>query len=209
MRRTWVIRGGEDNRLVQDFIESGVTGVGYRMIGDGTTVTKREVSRVLREAGRTVPAQRAARFESFVHEIQLGDVIVMPDTPGGDIVIGEVTGDYEFHEDLDPDSYRHRRPVRWVARQALSTLPPEHENINKQRVTLKEAVGDDLDAFLTEALADPVDRAATARPSKAARGTSSSRVEPVVSNDLLCPGCHLLKNPVQFEPGDPLCTDCR
>jgi len=195
--------------LVEDFIDSGATGVGYPLIADGTTVTKREVAKVLRDEGWSVPSQQADRFNSFVNDIQIGDVIVMPDTPGGDIVIGEVTGGYEFHEELDAERYRHRRPVRWVARQALTTLPPDHENINKQRVTLKEAVGDDLDSFLSEALADPVKRAATAKPTKV-RGTArSARVEPEPSRDLLCPGCHLRKNPAQFEKDDPLCTDCR
>lgn len=194
--------------LVEEFIASGATGVGYPLIADGTTLTKKEVTKVLREDGWSVPSQQADRFDSFVNAIQSGDVIIMPDTPGGDIVIGEVTGDYEFHEELEPDRYRHRRAVRWIARQALANLPADHENINKQRVTLKEAVGDDLDEFLDQAMADPVARAATAKPTKA-RGTSRApRVEVVPSRDLLCPGCHLRKNPAQFGPDESLCIDC-
>jgi len=209
MRRTWVIRGGDDNLLVDEFIASGATGVGFPQIADGTTVTKKEVTTVLRADGWSVPSQQAERFDSFVNAIQSGDVIVMPDTPGGDIVIGEVIGDYEFHPELEPEHHRHRRPVRWVARQALTNLPADHENINKQRVTLKEAVGEDLDLFLTEAMTEPIARAATAKPSKVrSTGTRSSRVEIVPSPDLLCPECHLRKNPAQFAPDEPMCADC-
>lgn len=36
--RAWVVRGGDNNRLVDEFVDAGVTGVGYHTVPDGRTV---------------------------------------------------------------------------------------------------------------------------------------------------------------------------
>ena len=38
-RAHWVVRAGEENRLVDEFIDSGVTGVGYFTVPDGNDLT--------------------------------------------------------------------------------------------------------------------------------------------------------------------------
>ena len=210
MQRIWVIRGGEDTDLVDEFVDNGVVAVGYPQVPDGTTVAKADVVRLLKTDGGTVPRERAARFESFVREIEPGDVILMPDTPRGDIVIGEVTGAYEFHEEIDPESFRHRRPVEWKGRESVSALPESHRNLFKQRVTLKEASGEELDAFAAPALSGSATRSPTDHATKTT-SRASKRIEPddPRANDRLCPGCQLRKHPGQFEASSDLCTDCR
>ena len=100
-RRHWVVRAGEENRLVDEFIDSGVTGVGYFTVPDGTDLTYTAVRRLLvAEATSEALDLHTSMFIEFVKEISIGHIILMPDTPRRDMVIGDVTGPYEFHADL-------------------------------------------------------------------------------------------------------------
>ena len=47
----WVIRGGEQNRLVDAFVDAGVTGVGYGEVPDAEIMTRTEIRRLLVDGG--------------------------------------------------------------------------------------------------------------------------------------------------------------
>ena len=54
----------------------------------------------------------AGTLYRFVHEIQVGDIVVCPNRSLSTIDIGTVNGTYEFH----PESavHKHWRPVNWI-----------------------------------------------------------------------------------------------
>ena len=78
---------------------------------------------MLTAEGYATPGAAAKRFTRFVKEISIGDVILMPDTPRGEVVLGVVEGGYAFDREIDPEQYRHRRRVRWIGRHRLDDLP--------------------------------------------------------------------------------------
>ncbi len=208
----WVIRGGEDNRLVDQFVDQGITAVGYPSIGDGWGLTEPVVAATLR--AEKVPAAEAAasRFRQFVHDVAHGDVVVMPDTPRGEVVVGIVEGDYEFHPEVEPEAYRHRRVVRWIGRHGTADLPTEWQSLYRQRQTVRLLA--DADALVEHAArieADRVGRPAADRgkaPAKAPASVASTRAPKVVSVFRRCPECGLQKAPSQFG-SEELCADCR
>lgn len=204
-----MVRGGESNRLVDAFIDGGYIGVGYPQVPDGTTVSRTEVIDLLSEDGRTVPEQRAARFESFVQEMQVDDIVLMPDTPRGDMVIGVIAGDYGYQETIDPDHYRHRRPVTWLGREPIAALPDTHAHFFKLRQTLTEADAAGIEPFVHAALDGTPSKAATDRAPAKPPSRSGLAERERRRTEQLCLSCGLLKNKAQFGPGDTLCSDCR
>jgi predicted Mrr-cat superfamily restriction endonuclease len=215
-RRVWVVRGGEENRHVDAFLAGGYTAVGYPDIPDGHSVDRYDVTERLRSRGWTVPEARAERFEQFVRQIAIGDLVVMPDTPRREVVIGRVEGDYEFHAFVDPDDYRHRRVVEWIGRHSIDLLPASVRDAYKQRQTLAL-----MSSAVLLAHAESVERGelgrdardlAPASPPKSTRTPRAPRPpavpKPVVPADRTCPGCWLQKAPNQFREGSEVCTDC-
>ena len=216
-RADWVVRAGEENRLVDEFIDSGVTGVGYFTVPDGRDLTYSAVRRLLvAEATSDALDRQTAMFIEFVQEISIGHVILMPDTPRRDLVAGAVTGPYEFHADLPPERCRHRRTVEWFGRVPLADLLPGADKLYRQRSTLIRASIPGLEEFTDRVRAGEIGRPATSR-SRVAPKRSSSRTRrastaakpkpPPVIRERLCPGCGMIKHVEQFGP-EGVCVDC-
>jgi predicted Mrr-cat superfamily restriction endonuclease len=213
-RAHWVVRAGEENRLVDEFIDSGVTGVGYFTIPDGTDLTYTEVRRMLvDEATSEALDLHTSMFIEFVREISIGHVILMPDTPRREMVVGSVTGPYEFHPDLPPERYRHRRTVEWFGRVSLTDLPAGGDKLYRQRSTLTRASIPGLEEFTDRVRAGEIGRPATARTRAPARSTArrsrsaAPPKPPPVVRERLCPGCGMIKHVAQFGP-EGVCVDC-
>jgi hypothetical protein len=222
----WVIRGGEDNGMVDAFVAEGVIGVGYPDVPDGRTVDRWDVTERLRLRGWTVPESRAEMFELFVRGMSLGDIVVMPDTPRRDVVLGRVEGDYEFAAHLDADDHRHRREVAWFGRHAVDLLPAGVRDLTRQRQAISER---STPGFVEHAEAVErgelgrvaTDTAPAARPMtpRAASSPKTPRAlrapkapvvpKAVVPAGRVCPGCFLRKSDAQFPPASEVCGDCQ
>lgn len=163
MGRLWFVRGGDENRLVDDFVDDGVIGMGYYGVSDGRTLSEADLMARLRADNVRTAGQRAARFRLFVDEMAPGDVVVMPDTPRGEMVIGEIVGDYQYLADLAPDRYRHRRRVSWLGRHPFSNLPPGREELYRERRPLRELDAPDLVDHAERVRRGEVGRAASDR----------------------------------------------
>lgn len=209
-RAHWVVRAGEENRLVDEFIDSGVTGVGYFTVPDGTDLTYTAVRRLLvSEATSEALDLHTSMFIEFVKEISIGHIILMPDTPRRDMVVGDVTGPYEFHPDLPPERCRHRRTVEWFGRVPLADLPAGADKLYRQRTTLTRASTPGLEEFTDRVRAGDIGRPATARTGATPRRSSPAvrhRPAPVV-RERVCPGCGMIKHVEQFGP-EGVCVDC-
>jgi predicted Mrr-cat superfamily restriction endonuclease len=209
-RAHWVVRAGEENRLVDEFIDSGVTGVGYFTVPDGTDLTYTAVRRLLvSEATSEALDLHTSMFIEFVKEISIGHIILMPDTPRRDMVVGDVTGPYEFHPDLPPERCRHRRTVEWFGRVPLADLPAGTDKLYRQRTTLTRASTPGLEEFTDRVRAGDIGRPATARTRTTPRRSRSAvphRPAPVV-RERVCPGCGMIKHIEQFGL-EGVCVDC-
>jgi hypothetical protein len=209
-RAHWVVRAGDENRLVDEFIDSGVTGVGYFTIPDGSGLTYTAVRRLLvSEATSDALDLHTSMFIEFVNEISIGHIILMPDTPRRDMVVGDVTGPYEFHPDVPPERYRHRRTVEWFGRVPLADLPAGADKLYRQRITLTRASIPGLEEFTDRVRAGEIGRPATARSRaapKRSRAAPRPKPPPLV-RERLCAGCGMIKHVEQFGP-EGVCVDC-
>lgn len=198
--RVWVIRAGERSRLVDDFVTGDVTGVGYPAVPDGRSVTRDQVEEMLVDDGTPAAVKRSvAMFDAFVNDVGVGDAVLMPDTPRGDVLVGTVTSGYEYHAELPHDRFRHRRAVEWRARVPLAELPESEQGLQRQRTMLADLTSDDLRAFVGRVVAGDLGRPAVTPPGRYATPAPVGRV---------CTACGTRKADSVFDGSSAVCIDC-
>lgn len=216
----WGIRGGEDGRLVDRYLDGGYIAVAFPELGDGRRMERHVILRTLERAEVPDPPGAAARFHAFMQAISVGDPVLMPDAGRKEVVVGIVEGEYEFHEHVPPSEGRHRRAVRWIGRHDRDELPAAWLDLSKQRPAIKRYEALALTEHVARVEAGEVGRPATQRSLGRVRSTSSSgssttrtpraprAPKPPPRQLKTCPSCGFNLNIVQFE-GQDLCRDCR
>lgn len=229
----WVIRGGDEGRAVDAFVDGGFVAYAFDDVGDGRLVERHQAIRLVEAGGRYAdPADAVNRFHQFVTVMAEGDPLLVPDPARKALVVGVVDGAYSFDADAPAGTrYRHRRPVRWVGRHGRDEMPAAWaDTISKQRHPIQRYDAAALDQHVAAVVAGEVGRPAgeRRRPTSAGAGRSTSSgstrsssprastrssrapATPKPPPRLLrtCPGCGFNLNVVLFD-GEDLCRDCR
>jgi predicted Mrr-cat superfamily restriction endonuclease len=137
-KKMWVVRPEPNfvNRL-ELFLSKGMVAIGWPAVGDiGTLLNKGEMMERLCQCykhyldeNKSELSVAAGILARFVNDIHPGDYVIVPDK---DIVyLGEITGEYHFHPELNGDSpdqgYPHWHSVRYLSGKesfcALKELP--------------------------------------------------------------------------------------
>jgi len=115
----WGIHAGSGGAADSLFLQSGFIAVGWDEAGDmGLLEPNREAFKArIFDAypgikPGTVPVWAGVLYR-FVHEIQLGDLIVYPSKADRHVHIGKVTGGYKYDPSISSD-YPNLRPVHWL-----------------------------------------------------------------------------------------------
>jgi restriction system protein len=101
-----------------DFLGEGFISLGWELIPDVRTIgaDKEKLKAAFAEAYPEAKAGAipvwAGLFMRFGFEMQPDDLIVYPDRATHTVNIGEITGDYEYHPEVE--KHRHRRAVTWL-----------------------------------------------------------------------------------------------
>lgn len=214
----WVIRGGDDDRAVEAFIDQAMIAVAFPEVPDAEILTRTEIRRFLpRDATPAALDAQVAVLSAFVREIQEGESVLVLDLRRGEVVVGSVTGRYEFAGHLEAGELRHRRPVEWLARHALVELPAAVQGVARQKGVLQQHRDAEWSAYLAQVREgtvgrDPADRGPivaaaprAARAPRSARPSTPRATKPVVAQRT-CPSCFLATHPDRFR-GD-ICVDC-
>lgn len=124
----WVVRGGRNARFINEFKEHSLVAIGDRQLEPLQTVTDRqEIIQRVREAHPEMKEKQAVVWGSQVYkfrsEMKTGDRVISYDPNQREYLVGTISGDYEYNEDIIPEYPRIRRVV-WkgsVLRDSLST----------------------------------------------------------------------------------------
>jgi hypothetical protein len=211
----WVIRAGDQDRLVPRFVDQGVIGVGFGHVPDAEILTRTEIRRFLTDGQSTaaLDAQEAA-MSAFVRELQVGDSVLMPDPLCDEVVVGTVTGRYQFDDDATDPEFRHHRTVDWLARHPITDLPAAVRGTARQKPLLAQHRDAEWSAYLAQVRdgtigRDPQDRPAptlrTATRRRPSSPASTRVVKPVIAQRT-CQACFLQTHPDRMR-GD-YCVDC-
>jgi hypothetical protein len=212
----WVIRGGEQNRLVDRFIDEGMIAIEYPEVPDAEILTHTEIRRFL--AGDLSTAALDAEVgvvTAFVRELADGQSILVPDPARGEVVVGTITSRYQFHDDVPDEFGKHRRTVDWIARHPISQLPSAVQGVARQKRTLEQHRDAEWSGYLRsvrdgEIGRDPKDRPAgtTSTTTKSSTRSTTPRVakKPAPVTAVTCQVCFLQTHPSRIHDG--ICEDC-
>ncbi|MEU5809107.1 CBS domain-containing protein [Streptomyces sp. NPDC047718] len=115
--RAWVVRAGEHGEREGAALEEGVLLAGWLGLGDLTGTATRDdikaaVSAAYPDEGPYTVGNWTGQLLRFVHEMQPGDLVVLP-LRSLLVAVGRVTGGYEYRS-AAPDGLRHVRRVEWL-----------------------------------------------------------------------------------------------
>ena len=104
----WLIRAGRHGEYEATSIERGVTAIGF---GLARSVEEFETREALQAE---LPETSANQLWRFRHELQRGDMVVLPCKHTRAVAVGRVTGEYAYRPNLSPEA-PHTRTVEWCA----------------------------------------------------------------------------------------------
>ncbi|MFG3214311.1 CBS domain-containing protein [Streptomyces tendae] len=119
--RAWVVRAGENGERERAALEDGVLVVGWDRLAlghlsdyDTRDEIRAAVAAAYPDEGPYTIGNWTGQLYRFVHEIQPGDLVVLP-LKSSRVAIGRVTGGYEYRS-ADAEGMRHVRRVEWLVR---------------------------------------------------------------------------------------------
>lgn len=131
----WLARTGERGYALTDCVDAGVVALRYASVGDASTLTVPEIAEGVETPGtRTNTTMVAGMLHRFVHDVEVGDVVITTHLETRSIYFGEVTGDYRFADPSPVSGFLHLRPVDWFGTLNRDTgLPAKRRSdIDKQ-----------------------------------------------------------------------------
>jgi hypothetical protein len=146
----WLLRAGHGAEHARAFADGGFVTIGWGRIpglGDLRLHDEEEMIRLLWAANRGQPRADLGELLAFRDRLQAGDILVTPDTPARELLVGEITSDYRWSASPLVGDHRHWRTVRWLDRLALDDVPePLVQTIRHYQRTVRELP--DQDAWL-------------------------------------------------------------
>ncbi len=118
----WVIHIGDDHQTALRALEEGFVCIGWTHIGDLSPYDTRPKMRAAMEAAypswtpRTISSSYGQAYR-FAHEMKVGEPVVFPVRPTGEIAIGRTAGEYHSADDdpaLVANGYSNVRSVDWL-----------------------------------------------------------------------------------------------
>lgn len=126
-RRIWVVRAGNIGQVDQVFLNQNQLAMSFPEVSDASLLpaSRGALKAAFAESTigirpESIPAQAGQLFR-FIHEMRIGDRVIYPRKSDRTLRWGEVTGPYLYHGEETSD-YRHRRPVRWIAKTARDSF---------------------------------------------------------------------------------------
>lgn len=161
-RQAWVVRAGEGNKYADDFESQAKVAIGFHAFGDVSGLTEQEIADRARETltDKSPPAirSRASVVRSFAIDIKPGELVLTPTTNREEVLVGRVTGPYQYAPHPAVGTYRHNRSVDWIGRFPRLSLPAETQKTLDTPLSVYRAGGSDelYKMFLEDAWPKPM-----------------------------------------------------
>ena len=118
--RLWGIHAGATGDADRLFLKHRVVALGWRVVGDLSSLDadreafKARLSQHYPDLGTRSIANSAGQLYRFIHEMQIEDLVAYPSKQERRIHVGKVTGDYEYHPDLE-SGYPHMKSSKEIS----------------------------------------------------------------------------------------------
>lgn len=126
--KSWLLRPMPHNKLrIKEFLNKHIIAIGWPEITSFSGKTKEEIQTDLSHHPLNYQPQElgiaTATVNSFVNEMRLGDIVVVPNE--NDIFFAKIISDYFYTADNVSDGYPHQRKVEWVKGPVRRTEIPD------------------------------------------------------------------------------------
>lgn len=211
MTTTWLVRCGDGGRYIDDAVREGLITVDFGETSDVTGLPVEEIAVQLKGSkARTAIKRLAEMLYAFANEIEEGDAIISSDRARRQVVVGRVTGPYEWVENAAIPLQHHTRQVGWSGRWGWDDLPAPVKNtvLHYQRTVLRFPDQESALALTEEAEASGMPAIYTA-PVRRTRGSAiDPRLEGASRSERLCTSCFIIRPLSEFQDDAPTCRVC-
>jgi restriction system protein len=214
---SWLVRAGGESKHALAFANAHAIAVGWNDIpglADLRDLESAEVEALLANAPavRTVGAD-LQELLLFRDVLQPGDLVVTPDAQVRQIMIGEITGPYEYRADDPVGDYHHVRSAKWFGRILRNSLAPGLSQDTNYRRTIRrlDAHAADWQELAQRAQmggALPIEQRRSPETKRPAH-REARRPHKDTSETKRCAECGQQRSLAQYETGSDLCVDCR
>lgn len=123
----WMLRAGPKGVFAPDFVERAAVVAGWGETGDVTGLSREEILARVKENYSEATGRERGQATNTLHRLveimSDGDLVLTPEPATRTILLGRISGPYEFLEHpLAESSYRHVRAVDWFARVSRNDL---------------------------------------------------------------------------------------
>jgi len=136
----WVVRAGQKAKFFERFREEGVIGIGYPPSGDLTGMSADEIADHIEGVFPGEPEGKTrlltSQFQAFALGIQPGDLVLTPTDQHGLVLVGRVSGPYEYLENPLVGNFMHYHRVNWLDTVDRTSLPPGTQKSLGSRMTV-------------------------------------------------------------------------
>lgn len=126
----WVIRAGQNSVYYEKFLKNSKVYIpwdGYPL-DLSVLVSRPDYRKVVEEekgtVNRTSVSNWAGQLFTFVHEIKVGDAILIPSKGSRSYCVGKITSDYEYNE-FEPDGLFHSREYKLLMQNVPREIFPQ------------------------------------------------------------------------------------
>jgi predicted Mrr-cat superfamily restriction endonuclease len=220
VRSVWLIRAGQASALAKAFEDHEVVAIGWpELVDDLRSLSRWEIVDRLERAHVSTPDQDADELLMFRDQVVAGDLVVTPDTPNRDYLVGQVVGGYELRTSsplVDPEHgrYAHVRRVDWWGRGdrdlLIANLRKELDHRRTIRMLPGAAEWHRLGGLVRdEGRRGPRTKVATPRTTSPRKPAAPKTPAAATPTDRTCPRCGLRKPRPQYIATSEVCADCR
>lgn len=119
----WIVRAGRHYEQEEDALNNNVVAIGWHELPDlSKTKTIDELKSLYLQiypgTSKASLSMQWSQIWSFIFKIKVGDRVLLPLKHNDMVAIGRVVGDYQYRDDISPETY-HVRAVEWIDKGAL------------------------------------------------------------------------------------------
>jgi len=211
MTTTWMVRCRDSGRYLDDAIAGGVITVGFADTSDASGLTVAEITGQLTVSRARLSVRSLAKMLfAFVNEIAIGDGVLSCDSRRRQVVVGRVTGPYEWVDVPAVHLDRHIRRLSWTARCEWDDLPQPVKSTVLHNRRMVWRFEDQVSASACIEQAEASGRHAVFRARTAHRQNVSidQRLEGANRGERRCMSCFVIRPRVEFTGDSQVCHVC-
>ncbi len=149
----WVVRAGRKSEIIDPVRQQCVIALGWSPVDDCSQYQTRKDFRDAYQSAypddtnRRRVAGNAGQLYRFVREMRVGEVVMTPDSPARQVLIGKVKGEYLYNPEA-VKGFPHLRPVDWCRTVSRDEMSPR----------LRQALSADMTVFTAQGFDEEVQR---------------------------------------------------